>query len=169
MPVNQSPIHTTPMAATDGRLFLRDREVDEAAALIRAAARTLDRLVGSATARSGLLSAELDILIELHDRSVGDVSRLRVSLGAPKQSLMRNLALLEAKGLIKRRIASADRRRRIVELTEAGLELAGAAVDQRRDMLRQVLIAAGPEAALGARRFLEGVIARDSKPRDSKR
>lgn len=159
MPVNQSSAPPAQKPAADARLYLRDREVDEAASLVLSAARRLDALAMAGAAAQGLLGAEMAVLVDLHDNPADDVSALAARLAAPKQSLMRNLRTLEARGLVRRTTASDDRRRRIVELTEAGASLAAASVEERRRIVRQVLLSAGAEAARSVRRVLVDICA----------
>jgi DNA-binding MarR family transcriptional regulator len=147
-----------PQAGADGRLYLRDQDLNEGAAAIRAAARRLAELVASATAASGLSGPELEILEEVFDRGPMDVGDLRARLASPKQSLARNLNHLEERGLLARAADQRDRRRRLVTLTTAGAELSRQATERRRAALRQAFLAAGPDAVTGARRVLSDLV-----------
>ncbi len=143
-----------PSAGADGRLYLRDQDLNDTAALIRAAARRLSSLVAESTGDKTLAPPELDILEEIHDRGALDVGELRARLAAPKQTLARHLNALESRGLITRAADQRDRRRRLVTLTPEGDALIRAATERRRSALRQVFLVAGPDAATGARRVL---------------
>ncbi len=145
------------------RLYLRDQELDQSAALIRAAARRLAELVQEPGTPGALSLPELEILQEIYDRGVLDVGELRQRLSAPKQSLARHLNDLETAGLIARRIDGGDRRRRIVSLTEAGTELTKRSTERRRQALREAFLDAGPEAVAGARRVLQDLVASKDK------
>jgi DNA-binding MarR family transcriptional regulator len=158
MPVNRpipSPAAPAPSASGgDGRLYLRDQDLNEGAALIRAAARRLAQLVETAGAAANISPPEMDVLEEVFDLGPMDVGDLRARLAAPKQSLARNLNQLEARGLVTRETDPADRRRRLVTLTPAGHTFARDATERRRAALRQAFLSAGPDAVTGARRVL---------------
>ena len=162
MPVNRPhPVSiTSAPAATagDSRLYLRDQDLNEGAALIRAASRRLSALAEAVGSVAGISPPEIDILQELHDMGPMDVGQLRLRLGAPKQSLARNLNQLEARDMLKRDINPRDRRSRLVTLTPAGAALAHEATEQRRHILRQAFLSAGPDAVSGARRVLNDVL-----------
>jgi DNA-binding MarR family transcriptional regulator len=157
MPVNRpqpAPPPASAPASADARLYLRDQELNEGAAVIRAAARKLAWLVEIAGAGSNLSGPELDILQEVFDRGPLDVGDLRARLAAPKQSLARNLNQLEERKLVTRETDPKDRRRRLVTLTPEGMTFAREATERRRSALRQAFLAGGPEAVAGARRVL---------------
>ena len=158
MPVNRplsAPIAPTVTASGgDGRLYLRDQDLNEGAALIRAAARRLADLAETAGAAASISSPEMDVLQEVFDLGAMDVGDLRARLGAPKQSLARNLNQLEERGFVTRETDPADRRRRLVTLTPAGMTFAREATERRRTALRQAFLSAGPDAVTGARRML---------------
>jgi DNA-binding MarR family transcriptional regulator len=156
MPVNRPQPSAPPTAGPDGRLYLRDQELDQGAALIRAASRRLSQLV---LLGAGTVSApEIEVLEEILDRGPMDVTELRRRLVAPKQSLTRNLNQLEARGLVARRLDPRDKRRRLVTLTDAGQAFAQQTTARRRAALRQAFLAAGPEAVTGARRVLQELL-----------
>jgi DNA-binding MarR family transcriptional regulator len=158
MPVNRPHTAPPPPASADGRLYLRDQDLNEGAAVIRAAARKLSQLVESVGAAANLSAPELDVLQEIFDQGPLDVGELRTRLGAPKQSLARNLNQLEARGLVKRETDPEDRRRRLVKLTPEGLAFTREATERRRTALRQAFLSAGPDAVTGARRMLSELL-----------
>ena len=162
MPVNrphQAPVPpASAPAAADGRLYLRDQDLNEGAAIIRAAARRLAQLVEMAGAGANLSGPELEILQEVFDRGPMDVGDLRGRLSAPKQSLARNLNQLEARHLISRETDPNDRRRRLVTLTSEGSTFSSEATERRRAALRQAFLGAGPDAVNGARRVLSELL-----------
>jgi DNA-binding MarR family transcriptional regulator len=154
MPVNRPQTASAPAASADGRVYLRDQDLDQGAALIRAAARRLARLAEGAAGSPALSGPELDILLEIHDRGPIDVTELRSRLDAPKQSMARNLNTLESGGMIARQTSQQDRRRRLVNLTPEGMAFARRATERRREALRLAFLSAGPDAVTGARRVL---------------
>jgi len=140
---------TVTASGGDGRLYLRDQDLNEGAALIRAAARRLADLAETAGAAASISSPEMDVLQEVFDLGAMDVGDLRARLGAPKQSLARNLNQLEERGFVTRETDPADRRRRLVTLTPAGMTFAREATERRRNALRQAFLSAGPDAGHG--------------------
>ena len=161
MPVNRpvsAPGAPPTASGGDGRLYLRDQDLNEGAALIRAAARRLAQLAETAGAAASISAPEMDVLQEVFDLGPMDVGDLRARLGAPKQSLARNLNQLEARGFVTRETDPADRRRRLVTLTANGLTFARDATVRRRSALRQAFLSAGPDAVTGARRVLSDVV-----------
>ena len=161
MPVNRPlPAPGAPASSSggDSRLYLRDQDLNEGAALIRAAARRLAQLAESAGAVASISAPEMDVLQEVFDLGPMDVGDLRARLNAPKQSLARNLNQLEGRGFVTRETDPADRRRRLVTLTPAGQTFARDATERRRSALRQAFLAAGPDAVTGARRVLADLV-----------
>lgn len=161
MPVNRPlPAPGAPATASggDGRLYLRDQDLNEGAALIRAAARRLAQLAETAGAAASISAPEMDVLQEVFDLGPMDVGDLRARLNAPKQSLARNLNQLEARGFVTRETDPADRRRRLVTLTPTGMTFARDTTECRRAALRQAFLTAGPDAVTGARRVLSDVV-----------
>lgn len=150
MRVNQAPIQLSSGGGADGRLYLHEAQLDDGSALIRRAARRLDRLARSADKAGDLTTLALDVAMEIHGHGGLSVGDLRERLEAPKQSLARALNELEREGLTRRSPSQRDGRRRLVELTESGKNLASAAADRRREALRAALLIAGPSAAAGA-------------------
>jgi DNA-binding MarR family transcriptional regulator len=153
-----APLQPGVSAAGDARLYLRDQDLNESAAVIRAAARKLGQLAESAGLPAGISGPEMDILQEIFDRGPMDVGDLRSRLAAPKQSLARNLNQLEARVFVKRETDPNDRRRRLVTLTTEGMTFTREATERRRSALRQAFLAAGPEAVAAARRVLSDIL-----------
>lgn len=158
IPVNRPQSAPVPPAPADGRLYLRDQDLNEGAALIRAAARKLSQLAEIIGAASNISGPEMDILQEVFDLGPMDVGDLRARLAAPKQSLARNLNQLEARNLVKRDTDPRDRRRRLVTLTPEGQAFTREATERRRAALRQAFLSAGPDAVTGARRMLSDLM-----------
>lgn len=162
MPVNRPQPASPPAAGADGRLYLRDQDLNDGAAIIRAAARQLAYLVETAAQAAGqptgLSAPELDILQEVFDRGPMDVGVLRSRLAAPKQSLARNLNDLEARNLVSRETDPRDRRRRLVTLTSTGSSFTREITEHRRAALRQAFLSAGPDAVTGTRRVLSELL-----------
>ena len=84
-----------------------------------------------------------------------NVAALLAILGVTKQSLNRVLRTLQEDGLVESRVGRADRRQRLLALTEAGAALERRLSDAQRARMRQAFREAGPEAVAGFRAVLE--------------
>lgn len=166
VPVNRSLSPSIPSPDADGRLYLRDSELDQGAALIRAAARRLASLSNSSSGSDPPLDGAVDILVELFDIGPHDVTSLRGRLNIPKQTLARYLNDLEARGLITRERDRLDGRRRRILLTPEGDRMTRQGAEARRAAMREVFLLCGPDAVTGARRVL-AEIARGQTNRSS--
>lgn len=152
-PVNRSLSASQPPSA-DGRLYLRDSDLDQTAALIRAAGRSLANLSSPALGENAPQDGAIDALFELFDTGPQDVSQLRARLDIPKQTLARYLNDLEARGLIARQRDTVDARRRRIVLTPEGEQMTRRGAEIRRAAMRDVFLLCGPDAVTGARRVL---------------
>ena len=79
-------------------------------------------------------------------------------LDVTKQSLNRVLRDLIGDGIVERRVGTSDKRQRNLYLTERGHALERRLSDAQQARVRQAYSAAGPEAVMGFRRVLEGMI-----------
>ncbi|MBM2575409.1 MarR family transcriptional regulator [Jannaschia sp. Os4] len=84
-----------------------------------------------------------------------NVAALLAILGVTKQSLNRVLRTLQEDGLVESRVGRADRRQRLLTLTEDGAALERRLSDAQRARMRQAFREAGPEAVAGFRAVLE--------------
>jgi DNA-binding MarR family transcriptional regulator len=153
-PVNRPLSTSVPSPESDGRLYLRDSELDQGAALIRAAARRLSAVSNPAPGSAPIQDGAHDILMEIFDLGPQDVSGLRTRLNIPKQTLARYLNELEARGLIARERDRLDGRRRRIHLTPEGEAMTRRGAETRRATMREVFLLCGPDAVTGARRVL---------------
>ena len=93
------------------------------------------------------------------------VSELLAILRITKQSLSRVLGQLVAKGFIAQRPGRDDRRRRMLTLTDAGVDLERKLTAGQRARIARAYRAAGPQAVEGYRKVLAGLIDGDG-PKD---
>lgn len=156
MPVNQSR-----PAAAEGRLYLKEDELDRAVDLVFAATRRFWRAAEDALEAHDLGPAHYRALAAIRRDEGLPVSRLMAQLGVKKQSLARVLADLEREGLIRRDPGRDDRRQRLVHLTQAGRDAERAASAALRERLGQVFRAAGADAVAGARAVLAALAAEE--------
>ncbi len=148
---------TVPSGSTVPRaspLFLRDEELDRALELLLLAGHGLAALRPAPAARPGLAETELELLWLVHRRPGVSAAELGRLLGAAKQSTSRHLRALEDAGLLSREADGADRRRRALRPTPAGVELVAALAERRRLAVRRAFQRAGPEAVAGFQRVL---------------
>lgn len=151
MPVNQP----RPAAgAVEGRLYLKEDELDRAVDLVFAASRRFWRSAEDALAAHDLGPAHYRALAAIRREEGLAVSDLQARLGVRKQSLARVLGELEKAGLIQRAPGREDRRQRLLTLTDTGREAERDASAALRERLAQVFRAAGADAVSGARAVL---------------
>ena len=91
------------------------------------------------------------------------ISDLQAALDVRKQSLARTLDELEKAGLIQREPGRADRRQRLLKLTEAGRAAERATAEALRERLAHVFRLAGADNVAGARIVLAALAAEDEK------
>lgn len=86
------------------------------------------------------------------------VSDLLAILRITKQSLSRVLGQLVDEGFITQRPGHRDRRQRLLELTEKGIELERALTERQRGRIARAYREAGAEAVEGFRKVMLGLI-----------
>ena len=152
MPVNQP--RTTPESSSDGRLYLREDELDRAVDLVFAASRRFWKAAEAALEAHSLGPAHYRALAAIRRDEGLAVSELQTRLGVRKQSLARVLGELERAALIRREPGNADRRQRLLVMTDTGRAAERAASAALRARLAQVFRASGADAVAGARAVL---------------
>ncbi|MBL8560327.1 MAG: MarR family transcriptional regulator [Hyphomonadaceae bacterium] len=157
MPVNpkptprQTPARPAEPVGLEGRLYLREDELDRAAELVFRAARTFWRAAEGPLAEQDLGPAHYRALAAIRREEGLAVKTLQARLGVRKQSLQRVLNELEVAGMLARQPGVRDKRERLVTLTDAGREAERAASAALRERLGQVFRLTGAEAVAGAR------------------
>ena len=160
MPVNQ---HRTPAeSSSDGRLYLREDELDRAVDLVFTATRRFWKVAEGALAQHQRGAAHYRARATIRRAEGLPVTDLQARLGVRKQSLARVLSELERAGLIARERGQQDRRQRLLVMTDAGRTAERAASAALRERLAHVFRSAGAEAVLGARIVL-GALAEDDR------
>jgi DNA-binding MarR family transcriptional regulator len=164
MTVNLSniPPASAPTAGPEGRLYLREEELDRAAALIFEASRAFWAAASGPLSEKDLGPAHYRALAAIRRQEGLSVGSLQDLLGVRKQSLQRVLGEIEDAGLIVRVVAPGDRRQRQLRLTDAGRSAEQAVSAALRERLLEAFRLAGADAVAGARRVL-GLIA-EMKP-----
>jgi DNA-binding MarR family transcriptional regulator len=166
MPVNQprpAPRRSAPApgASPEGRLYLKEDELDRAVDLVFTATRQFWKAAEAALAEHALGPAHDRALAAIRRDEGLPVSALQQRLGVRKQSLARVLAELERAQLIQREPGAADRRQRLVRLTDSGRAAERAASAALRERLAHVFRTAGAEAVSGARLVLAALAAEE--------
>lgn len=138
----------------EGRLYLREDELDRAAELVFRASRQFWRAAEGPLADQDLGPAHYRALAAIRRDEGLTVKSLQTRLGVRKQSLQRVLNELEAAAMVARQPGVKDKRERLVTLTDAGREAERAASAALRDRLGQVFRLAGADAVAGARAVL---------------
>lgn len=141
----------------DPRLFLRDEELDRGVALVFAAERALSRAAAPALQRARLTPLEARILLALHAAPGAEVSELRDELGATTPTFARVLGGLDRRGLLTKRAARDDARRRQLFLSPEGEAALAPVAAILRDAMRAAYREAGVERVEGARALLSAL------------
>lgn len=152
-----------PRADAEGRLYLREAELDRASAELFAAARAFWRSAQAPLQALGLGGAHYRALSAIRRNPGLRVGQLQDALGVRKQSLARVLSELEAAELVAREAAISDRRARRLTLTDAGYAAEAQVSAALRERLGEVFRAAGSDAVAGARGVWAGLIALDTE------
>ena len=139
-------------------LFLREEQIRQAQDMFFFASRDLAGSADQPLAQHGLGRA-LHRALHFIARAPGlTVTDLLGVLGVTKQSLSRVLAPLVAQGLVAQETGRADRRQRLLRLTEAGVALERALFEAQRERLLAAYREAGGPAVEGFRRVMRAVM-----------
>jgi DNA-binding MarR family transcriptional regulator len=146
-------------------LYLRDEELKQGVDLLFFASRGV-----SAGAAKEIRDAKLG---PAHARAIYFIARnpgvsvadMLNILKVTKQSLNRVLNDLIDQGYVERRTGMRDRRTRQLRLTAKGTALETAIWDAQRPKLVRAFREAGPEAVMGFRRVLMGLVDKDLRPK----
>lgn len=150
----QTPARPSETIGLEGRLYLREDELDRAAELVFRAARRFWRAAEGPLADLDLGPAHYRALAAVRREEGLAVKTLQTRLGVRKQSLQRVLNELEEAGMLARQPGVKDKRERLVTLTESGREAERAASAALRERLGQVFRLTGADAVAGARAVL---------------
>ncbi|MDG6095359.1 MarR family transcriptional regulator [Acetobacter sp. AN02] len=146
-----------------GLLFLRETQIRTAQQLLFLAERDMARSVAPLLEEIGLGRAQYRVLQALALSPGMTVGRLRELLGISKQSLARSLSDLLGRGFAEQRAGRADRRQRLLFLTEAGRSAEERLFICQRGRLVAAYREAGGEAVSGFRRVLSGLLTQESE------
>jgi DNA-binding MarR family transcriptional regulator len=139
-------------------LFLREEELRAAQDLLFFAYRDFTRAADEVLEGLGMGRAHHRALHYIGRNPGIPVSELLAILRITKQSLARVLTMLVAQGLVTQQQGQADRRQRLLALTEAGRELERQLFDRQRERLAAAYREAGAGAVDGFRRVMRGIM-----------
>ena len=161
MPEQDQPSRAAPAGAS--LLFLREAQIREAQDMLFLAWRDFTASADPLLEAAGLGRAHHRAL-HFIARSPGlPVSELLGVLDITKQSLARVLAALQERGLVTLAAGRADRRQRLLWLTEAGAALERTLFERQRERLLLAYRDAGGNAVDGFRRVLRALMGKDAQ------
>ena len=145
-------------AAGTHLLFLREDEIRTAQDLLFCAYRDFTNAADVILDELGLGRAHHRALHFIGRNPSISVTDLLGLLRITKQSLARVLGELVERDYVAQAEGKADRRQRLLTLTEAGLALERRLFEQQRDRLATAYREAGPSAVEGFRRVMRGIM-----------
>jgi DNA-binding MarR family transcriptional regulator len=127
--------------------------------LFKHAAMRMDKLSTEALAPCGIDPRELGILLVIASHEPGSQQQAAQRLGIDRTSMVARIDALEDKGLVSRHPHAEDRRRNVVELTDAGRETVRRATDASQRAEAVMLASLTPEEARSLREALQAIVA----------
>jgi DNA-binding MarR family transcriptional regulator len=146
-------------------LFLREEELRQAIELLYYAYRDFTAEPDAMLARYGFGRAHHRVIYFVGRHPQMSVSDLLGILRITKQSLSRVLGQLVRQGFIQQRPGSRDRRQRLLELTEKGVELERQLSENQRQRIAKAYREAGAQAVEGFRKVMLGIISTEADRR----
>ena len=143
-------------------LFLREEELRQGIELLFFAYRDFTAEPDEMLAEYGFGRAHHRVIYFVGRHAGLSVSELLGILKITKQSLSRVLSQLVEQGFILQRAGETDRRRRLLELTEKGVELERRLSENQRQRIARAYREAGASAVEGFRRVMLGIISDDA-------
>ena len=141
--------------------FLREEELRQAIELLYYGYRDFTAEPDAMLARYGFGRAHHRVIYFVGRHPQMSVSDLLAILRITKQSLSRVLSQLVRQGFIHQSPGSRDRRRRLLELTEKGVELERQLSENQRQRIARAYREAGAQAAEGFRKVMFGIMSSD--------
>ena len=148
----------TDVNAGPNPLFLRDEDLREGIELLFFAYRDFTARPDAILAEHGFGRAHHRAIYFVGRHPGITVKELLAILKITKQSLSRVLRQLVAKGFVEQRQGMADRRHRLLHLTEKGADLERRLTEDQRGRIARAYREAGAAAVAGYRRVLTGMV-----------
>jgi DNA-binding MarR family transcriptional regulator len=139
-------------------LFLREEELRQGIELLYYAYRDFTAEPDAMLARYGFGRAHHRVIYFVGRHPQTSVSELLAILRITKQSLSRVLGQLVRQGFIRQETGKSDRRQRLLELTEKGVELERQLSENQRQRIARAYRDAGAQAVEGFRKVMFGII-----------
>ena len=139
-------------------LFLREEELRQGIELLFYAYRDFTSEPDAMLAKLGLGRAHHRAIYFIGRNPSITVTELLSILRITKQSLSRVLGDLVTKGLVTQKTGLRDRRQRLLELTERGMDLERQLSETQRQRIAKAYRLAGAEAVEGFRKVMLGII-----------
>ncbi len=146
-------------------LFLREEELRQGIELLFYAYRDFTAEPDAMLAQYGFGRAHHRVIYFVGRNPGMTVSELLTILRITKQSLSRVLGQLVEEGFITQRPGSRDRRQRLLDLTEKGVELERQLTERQRTLFARAYREAGAEAVEGFRKVMLGLVDESDRPR----
>lgn len=150
-------------------LFLREEELRQGIELLFYGYRDFTAEPDAMLAEYGFGRAHHRVIYFVGRNPGMTVSELLVILRITKQSLSRVLGQLVEEGFVIQRPGTRDRRQRLLDLTEKGVELERQLTERQRTRFARAYREAGAEAVEGFRKVMLGLIDEADRPRFSHR
>ncbi len=141
--------------------FLREEELRQAIELLYYGYRDFTAEPDAMLARYGFGRAHHRVIYFVGRHPQMSVSDLLAILRITKQSLSRVLSQLVRQGFIRQSPGNRDRRRRLLELTEKGVELERQLSENQRQRIARAYREAGAPAVDGFRKVMFGIMSSD--------
>ena len=127
--------------------------------LLKHAQLRMSELTAKSLTPYGVDGRELGVLLVLAGREPASQQQAAQRLGIDRTTMVALLDTLEGKGLVSRHPHADDRRRNVVELTEAGQDTLRRATEASDDAEREFLALLSPQAARQLRDSLQTIVA----------
>jgi DNA-binding MarR family transcriptional regulator len=127
--------------------------------LLKHAQLRMAELTTKALTPYGIDGRELGVLLVLADGESTSQQQAAQRLGIDRTTMVALLDTLEGKGLVSRHPDSDDRRRNVVELTDAGQDSLRPATEASDEAERELLAPLSPQAAQHLRNSLQTIVA----------
>jgi DNA-binding MarR family transcriptional regulator len=131
--------------------------------LFKHAAMRMEALNAEALAPFGIDARELGILLVIASHEPGSQQQAAQRLGIDRTSMVARLDALEAKGLVSRHPHTEDRRRNLVELTNAGRDTVQRATEATERAEATLLAPLTPQEGERLRHGLQAIVAHAAK------
>jgi DNA-binding MarR family transcriptional regulator len=126
--------------------------------LLKHAQLRMAELTTKALTPYGIDGRELGVLLTLAGSEASSQQQAAQRLGIDRTTMVAMLDTLEGKGLVSRHPDADDRRRNVVELTDAGQDILRRAMAATDDAEREFLVPLSPQAAQQLRNSLQTIV-----------